>query len=320
MPARGLEARPAQHLWVIDYNRQSLDGVVHEGLYERIEAVFRAFKLERRRDQVRRIAACRLCRAGWRPAQGLDRRLPERPLSALMFRGGAAWRERLEDEIGDQGPVSALLQTPPDAELAGLMANLGGHCTQTLLEQFEAAKGDQPTAFIAYTVKGWGTPLAGHKDNHAGQMTAAQIEQLRTAMQVRPGHEWDKLRGWRRAPPSSMPSSPRCRSTPATPGVSRRRRCPASARCNWVRSRFRRRPPSARSSTPSPGPTARWRRASSPPRRTSRSRPTSAAGSTAGICSPGASGPTCSRPSASRARRNGSSRPRASISSSASPK
>src|SRR5690606_32846210 len=29
--------------WVIDYNRQSLDGVVREGLYDRIEAIFAAF-------------------------------------------------------------------------------------------------------------------------------------------------------------------------------------------------------------------------------------------------------------------------------------
>ena len=45
--------------------------------------------------------------------------------SALMFRGGAAWRERLEDEIGDQGPVSALLKKRTDSQLAELMANLG---------------------------------------------------------------------------------------------------------------------------------------------------------------------------------------------------
>ncbi|MEJ2026145.1 MAG: 1-deoxy-D-xylulose-5-phosphate synthase N-terminal domain-containing protein, partial [Limibacillus sp.] len=29
--------------WIIDYNRQSLDGVVREGLYDRLEGVFRAF-------------------------------------------------------------------------------------------------------------------------------------------------------------------------------------------------------------------------------------------------------------------------------------
>ena len=29
--------------WIIDYNRQSLDAVVREGLYARFEAIFRAF-------------------------------------------------------------------------------------------------------------------------------------------------------------------------------------------------------------------------------------------------------------------------------------
>ena len=37
---------------------------------------------------------------------------------------------------------------------------------------------DKPTAFLAYTIKGWGTPLAGHKDNHAGLMTTAQMAEF----------------------------------------------------------------------------------------------------------------------------------------------
>ncbi|HVY52367.1 MAG TPA: transketolase [Devosia sp.] len=181
--------------WVIDYNRQSLDGVVREGLYERIEAIFHAFgwnvvTLKYGAQQRRAFAEP----GGDRLKAWIDA-CPNDLYSALMFRGGAAWRERLEDEIGDQGPVSAMLRRRSDAELAALMANLGGHCSETLLEQFEAAGGEQPTAFIAYTVKGWGTPLAGHKDNHAGQMTSAQIEQMRTEMGVRPGHEWDRFEG-----------------------------------------------------------------------------------------------------------------------------
>ncbi|OWK19187.1 hypothetical protein AJ88_43685 [Mesorhizobium amorphae CCBAU 01583] len=35
-------------------------------------------------------------------------------------------------------------------------------------------------------------PLAGHKDNHAGQMTPTQMEGFRQQMGVRPGKEWDK--------------------------------------------------------------------------------------------------------------------------------
>ena len=41
------------------------------------------------------------------------------------------------------------------------------------------ADGDQPTCFIAYTIKGMGLPFAGHKDNHAGLMTKEQMELFR---------------------------------------------------------------------------------------------------------------------------------------------
>ncbi len=112
-----------------------------------------------------------------------------------MFAGGAAWRKRLNDEIGDQGDVSRLIDKRSDDELAALMNNLGGHDLPSLLEAFHAADNDKPTCFIAYTVKGFGLPFAGHKDNHAGLMTPAQMETFRQAMSVRPGHEWDKFEG-----------------------------------------------------------------------------------------------------------------------------
>jgi len=181
--------------WIIDFNRQSLDGVVREGLYERIEAIFAAFgwrvvTLKYGAQQRRAFAE-----PGGEALRRWIDQCPNTLYSALMFQGGAAWRARLTDEIGDQGPVSALLERRSDVELAELMANLGGHCMESLLDQFTAETTDQPTVFIAYTVKGWGTPLAGHKDNHAGQMTAAQIETLRAAHAVRPGREWEPFEG-----------------------------------------------------------------------------------------------------------------------------
>lgn len=181
--------------WIIDFNRQSLDGVVREGLYDRIEAIFAAFgwrvvTLKYGAKQRRAFAE-----PGGEALKGWIDRCPNDLYSALMFQGGAAWRARLEDEIGDQGPVSALIAQRSDAELADLMANLGGHCVESLYDQFRQETTDQPTVFIAYTVKGWGTPLAGHKDNHAGQMTSAQIESLREKHKVRPGHEWELFEG-----------------------------------------------------------------------------------------------------------------------------
>src|SRR3546814_16258348 len=75
------------------------------------------------------------------------------------------------------------------------MTNLGGHCIETLIEAFDSAEDDKPTLFIAYTVKGHGTPLAGHKDNHSGMMNPAQMEQFRVAMGISEGEEWEPWGG-----------------------------------------------------------------------------------------------------------------------------
>ncbi|AYG66074.1 1-deoxy-D-xylulose-5-phosphate synthase N-terminal domain-containing protein [Rhizobium sp. CCGE531] len=181
--------------WIIDYNRQSLDGVVREGLYERIETVFRAFGWD-----VVTLKYGALQRAAFQERGGdalkawIDA-CPNQLYSALTFQGGAAWRKRLTDEIGDQGDVTALLNKRDDQALAALMENLGGHCLSTLVDTFNAIDHDRPTTFIAYTVKGWGTPLAGHKDNHAGLMTEAQMDLFKKAMNIRDGHEWGMAEG-----------------------------------------------------------------------------------------------------------------------------
>ncbi len=56
--------------------------------------------------------------------------------------------------------------------------------------------------------------MAGHKDNHAGMMTPAQMEAFQAAMGVRPEHEWTSSKAWRRKPTRCKPSSTRCRSPP----------------------------------------------------------------------------------------------------------
>jgi pyruvate dehydrogenase E1 component len=181
--------------WVIDYNRQSLDAVVREGLWERYEQLFKNFGWDvviLKYGSLQQAAFKEP--GGGRLRQWIDR-CPNPLYSALVFAGGAAWRKRLNDEIGDQGEVSRLIAKRSDEELAALMNNLAGHDLPTLLEAFHKADSDRPTCFIAYTVKGFGLPFAGHKDNHAGLMTPAQMETFRQAMAVRPGHEWDKFEG-----------------------------------------------------------------------------------------------------------------------------
>ncbi|RUX50499.1 transketolase [Mesorhizobium sp. M4A.F.Ca.ET.050.02.1.1] len=181
--------------WIIDYNRQSLDGVVREGLYERIETVFRAFGWEVVTLKYGALQRAAFDEPGGAALKGWIDRCPNQLYSALTFQGGAAWRKRLMDEIGDQGEVSALLERRTDEELGAVMENLGGHCLSSLTDTFNAIDHDRPTVFIAYTIKGWGTPLAGHKDNHAGLMTEPQMKAFKKRMNIRDGHEWDPAEG-----------------------------------------------------------------------------------------------------------------------------
>ncbi|MBP7243027.1 transketolase [Amaricoccus sp.] len=213
--------------WIIDYNRQSLDGVVREGLSARIRGIFEAFGWD-----VLTLKYGAIQRAAFEEPGGARLRdwidaCPNPLYSALTYQGGAAWRARLMDEIGDQGDVVALLDRRSDAELARLMENLGGHCPETIAEAYDrAAADDRPKAILAYTVKGYGTPLAGHKDNHAGLMTPAQMADLQARMRVRPGHEWDAFEGLD-LPPERLRAF--LDGVPFAQGGPRRRRAPALA-------------------------------------------------------------------------------------------
>lgn len=183
--------------WIIDYNRQSLDAVTADGFLAPIQTLFREFGW----DVVIlkygvRLKAVEREPGGDKLIAWLDR-CSNQLYSALVFQGGAAWRKRLLDDIGDRGVVSQLIAKRSDDELYALMTNLAGNDLPTLVEAFTAIRHDGPVCFVAYTIKGFGLPLAGHKDNHAGLMTPAQMETFRAAMNVREGHEWDKFEGLR---------------------------------------------------------------------------------------------------------------------------
>ena len=181
--------------WIVDYNRHSLDAVIREGLWARYEALFRAFGWD-----VVILKYGSLLQEAFREHGGEKLRqwidhCPNQLYSALVFQGGAGWRKHLLEAIGDQGPVTRLIEARSDEELARLMTNLAGHDLPSLLKAFADVNHDRPTCFICYTIKGFGLPFAGHKDNHAGLMTPEQMEVYRARMAIRSGREWDKFEG-----------------------------------------------------------------------------------------------------------------------------
>jgi pyruvate dehydrogenase E1 component len=182
--------------WIVDYNRQSLDATTQDRMFTRYGEIFEAagwtvetLKWSRRQRQA-------FAQPGGVALRAWIETAPNDLYAALSYQGGAAWRERLTADLAGHADTLALIGSYKDADLGELMTELGGHCMETILEAFErAGQDDAPRVFIAYTVKGLRLPFQGHKDNHAGLMTQAQVAELRGRLGVVEGEEWDAFSG-----------------------------------------------------------------------------------------------------------------------------
>src|SRR5262249_35787768 len=120
---------------------------------------------------------------------------PNSLYSALVYKGGAGWREHLTRDLNRYLGIRAILDECDDDALQRLMTNLAGHDLASVLAALHAVTDDRPTCFIAYTIKGYGLPFAGHKDNHAGLMNPDQMAFFQRQMSVPEGAEWDRFAG-----------------------------------------------------------------------------------------------------------------------------
>jgi len=179
--------------WVIDYNRQSLDGIIHEGLWEHAEKIFTAYGWDVIRLKYGVLQRAAFDEPGGKKLKDWIDDCPNQDYAALTYMGGKVWRERLLNDLGDQGDFTEFLDRRSDDELGCLMENLGGNCVETMAKEFAEINHNRPVCFLAYTIKGWGTPIAGHKDNHGGLMTPNQMQKWQSSMGIRGGREWDRL-------------------------------------------------------------------------------------------------------------------------------
>jgi pyruvate dehydrogenase E1 component len=178
--------------WIVDYNRQSLDATTADRMFGRFDEIFAScgWRVETLKHG-KLLEAAFMEEGGDALRRWIDQ-ASNADYAALTYLGGKAWRERL---IADVPEVAGILDRRDDAELHRLMTNLAGHDVESLTEAFDRCNDDIPTLFIAYTIKGFGLPFAGHKDNHAGLMNPTQMAVLRETMGVREGREWQPLEG-----------------------------------------------------------------------------------------------------------------------------
>ncbi|MCC6455759.1 MAG: pyruvate dehydrogenase [Caldilineaceae bacterium] len=183
-------------LWIVDLNRQSLDRVV-PGI---------------RAAQLKRLFA----ECGWRVVEvkyghllqhlfkqpgGTDLRrcideMNNEDYQALITLPGAEGRQRLgELAEANRTGVLSVVAAVPDAELPSILSNLGGHDLQALTQALDFVGQDltRPTILFAYTIKGWGLPIAGDPLNHSKLLSSEQMAALQLALDVPPGQEWSPL-------------------------------------------------------------------------------------------------------------------------------
>ena len=182
-------------VWIVDVNRQSLDRVIPEARLRQIVEAFRAagWRTIELRHGSRLLAL--FGRPGGDRLRARLEAMPHAEYQALLRLPPGAVRKALVAAAAGQAdaPLDGLLAGIEDAALPGLVADLGGHDLRLILEALDEAErtADRPSVIFAHTIKGWRLPFAGDPLNHTMLLTAEQIEELRGALGVAPGGEWD---------------------------------------------------------------------------------------------------------------------------------
>jgi pyruvate dehydrogenase E1 component len=180
--------------WIVDINRQSLDHIAPEGQVTQIARMFEAkgWEVIWLKYGSKQSAFFERPHGHWL-RQWIDDCSNAEYQSLLNTDGAEIRRAMLEWGTGVGADMALLLAAVDDATLKELLMNLGGHDISQILQAFATAAKvqDRPVAILAYTIKGWGLPIAGHIDNHAAQLTQAHITAMQERLGIAAGREWD---------------------------------------------------------------------------------------------------------------------------------
>jgi pyruvate dehydrogenase E1 component len=178
--------------WIVDYNRQSLDGhrITNKKIMDgtddhRIERTMRA--------------------NGWEVIQVRHGSLRKKLFAQA---GGAAYQKFLEEELEDyelqalllvrdmralkiglaqhHPQLKKFLESVSDADLFQSLRDLGGHDIIAMAEALLESKKNtrRPSLIVAHTVKGWGLQMAAAPGNHSSLPDESEIQALRDTQGV----------------------------------------------------------------------------------------------------------------------------------------
>jgi pyruvate dehydrogenase E1 component len=166
-------------IWVVDLNRQSLDRVVPGIRVQQFENMFRAngWTVAEAKYGTRLLEACA-------QTPGLREAIDAMPNEQYQYLLRAAPSE-IREVLGSVAPAV------PDDQLPLLIADLGGHDFQVLRDALDAAnRAPGPAVVFAYTIKGWGLPIAGDPLNHSALLSTQDVAALRAELGIPKDDEW----------------------------------------------------------------------------------------------------------------------------------
>lgn len=178
-------------LWIVDLNRQSLDRVVPHIRAARLKRIFQAcgWRVFEAKYGARLQAA--FARPGGEALREAIDAMDNEEYQSLIRSDGAAVRAALA-ELPRGAEISACLAGVTDAELPGLLANLGGHDLPELMRVLEKSEVSppQPTVILAYTIKGWGLPVAADPLNHGALLSPERFAAFRDSLGISEDAQW----------------------------------------------------------------------------------------------------------------------------------
>lgn len=180
-------------MWVVDTNRQSLDRVIPGQKIKKLMEFFEGAGWHVVEAKYGHLLQGAFERPGGSALRDHIDQMSNEEYQSLFAHSGAELRRRFLNGADDD--LREFLDSWSDDELRPLVQNLGGHDLGRLVECYREcdAVTDRPSVVFAYTVKGWGLPIAGDPLNHAALLSADQIDALRTSLSLSVDTEWDRF-------------------------------------------------------------------------------------------------------------------------------
>ena len=184
--------------WIVDLNRQSLDKLLSLNRVRQLYEIFVSMGWE-----VIVLKYSRSLTRLFEQPGGADFKrwfddVGNAEYQTLLRLEPESYREQLLEQVGSRSKDAKRLIAGFSGEaLKKAVMHLAGHDMHMICEAFDraAAVKERPVAILAYTIKGYGLPLAGHKDNHSGLLSNQEMEDLRESHGVPAGAEFESWAG-----------------------------------------------------------------------------------------------------------------------------